>query len=132
MLPKDQQMASAKKFGFVLWRRFLKENTRYAHLQEELYDYNRFWGAALSYFLFAYILLISFVLYIVFISHTTIFLKGLYLLILLFHVILLSAILKYCGDIVRHNEHLCHSFNSALARFCNCPLTSVQLIKVKQ
>ena len=101
---------------YTIFYRLKNDYQSYCHLYEEAFDYNRFWTVALSFFVLCYVLLIAFIIYLLILSDATFTVKYVYSSILIFHVALLTTIIKYCGDVVVNNERLTAMWNKAMAK----------------
>lgn len=110
------QIPYQSKLKLLTLYRFTHEAyTSYSHLYAEMADYNLFWSIALSFLVFSYVLLIAFIIYLLVLSDAAFIVKYVYSCILLFHLILLSTIIKLCGDVLVNNAKLIQMFNKTLA-----------------
>lgn len=99
----------------TLYRSTHEAYNSYSQLYAEMADYNAFWSIALSFLVFSYVLLIAFIIYLLVLSDAAFIVKYVYACILLFHLFLLSTIIKLCGDFLINNEKLTRMFNKTLA-----------------
>lgn len=113
------QLKSSKftPYNSGIWQNFIILNVRYTHLQDEIGDYNRFWSYYLTFIFCFFILIISYILYILIFSEIVVFLKILYLYGLFNHLALLSGIIYNCGSVVLSNSKLSISFANFLAQY---------------
>lgn len=101
----------------VLWDRLIPFSTHHAHLYKELYDYcDGLWSSYLSFVFAFYIIIISFLLYIVLLSGMAFYFKGIMLMGLVAHVGLLVVIIANCGSLVKRNERLARRFEETIGR----------------
>ena len=115
-----------------LWIKFIQQNFAYAHLQEELQDYNHFWSSYLSFVFVFYVLLITFIIFICLFGRSARYMNAFFGLVLNFHICILSIIIYFCGNISLRNEKLSTSYIEMVARMNQSQyrLTSLQTIKV--
>src|SRR5699024_12144685 len=100
--------------------------------QDELAEYNRFWSSYISYIFVFFVALIAFIVYVAIFAQSPIYINVLFMIILNFHVCILSTLIFYCGGIVLRNVKLYNKFNALMIRlkFCPSKLSFLQMLKV--
>lgn len=119
----------------ILNLQYKKAARQYNSVYRELEEYNRFWSFYLTNVFAFYILILSFVVYVVLFTTTTWYLNICYSLVFVNHAINMGAVIDVCRRIVQQNDRLatkCAFFTAKL----NClgkqqKIPVVQLIKVK-
>ena len=98
------------------WQQLYGANARSIRLGRELVDYNRFWSRALSAFMSIYVLLVSFIIYIIFVARTAAYLSFVFAVVLMGHIAIMFAIVMYCGELPFGNARLAATFHRAVIR----------------
>lgn len=92
--------------GSLLWGAFLSLNLKYSHLYAEMAEYLLFWSSYLSLVFVFYVMIITYMMYIVLFSTMALYYKAIMSLGLVVHILLLTLIIHYCGKIVALNGSL--------------------------
>ena len=100
----------------------------------EWFETARMRPITVSYIFVFYVALISYIIYVAIFAQSPIYINVLFIVVLNFHVCILSTLIFYCGSIVLRNVKLSNNFTSMAIRLkmYQARLSLVQMVKVSQ
>lgn len=123
-----KQFRNSKSYFQLLWSiLFLRQVEKLCHLQEELRDYNRFWGLFLSSVFFNCSAIMSYLVYLVCFTSVFPLMKFTIFLALLCHIVVFALLTHYSSVMVLTAKKMAVKLKSHIARqsFRSSPNPSV-------
>lgn len=126
------KVALWNRHGTTMILRFMEQNIRFNHLQDELQDYNRFWKTYITFVFVIYVLLIGLIFFIILLTEFLTLGKLTYGIVLYVNGSILIAITYYGGRIVTTHQSFSRYYTASLGHsvYSLVPLPTYHAIKV--